>query len=296
MKIIVVGAKGFIGAKCMAYFGALGHEVVGADIHAGDGRYLQVDAQDPDFEPLLETHSDALVCINASGSAHVGFSFEEPHQDFNLNVANVCKLISAIKKYSPQCKFINLSSAAVYGNPNYLPVDEAHPMNPLSPYGFHKFQSELICKEYAQYFGVSTCSLRIFSAYGPGLKKQLFWDVYQKSLRGAIELFGTGEESRDFIYIDDLVYAIDCVIQRSVFKGETINIASGTETTIKDATNELVAYLSPNIGVTFNQQVKEGDPKNWRANIDQLKALGFVSNVSFSAGIKQYAAWVKDLE
>ena len=100
-----------------------------------------------------------------------------------------------------------------------MPIKESSPIRPLSPYGFHKAMAEKLCEEYYTFFGIATCSLRIFSAFGPGLRKQLLWDIYNKSKSlNSIELFGTGNESCDYIYIDDIVRAIELVIRKSLFR------------------------------------------------------------------------------
>ena len=125
-------------------------------------------------------------------------SLKHPYRDFLLNTANVYAILNAIHTHNKACKFINLSSAAVYGNPQILPVVESAQVAPMSPYGRHKVMAEAICREFAEEFGVPTCSLRIFSAFGNGLRKQIFWDMNRK-MTGATEatFFGTGEEGGD---------------------------------------------------------------------------------------------------
>ena len=109
-------------------------------------------------------------------------SFKDPLFDFNLNVFNVFKILEAIKLFNDKCKFVNLSSAAVYGNPDILPIIETSTILPISPYGFHKSISETIVKEYYSVYKIQSISLRVFSVYGEYLKKQLFWDLYNKIL------------------------------------------------------------------------------------------------------------------
>lgn len=297
MKILIIGSKGFIGSHCVDYFTAKGFEVFQADVNASmNEKFYKIERQNSDFSiPFKEHQFD--VCINASGSAHVGFSFENPSKDFELNVVNVQKILVAIRDYNIDCKLINFSSAAVYGNPQSLPIKEDSSCKPLSPYGFHKLQSELLLTEYHKFFGLNTCSLRVFSAYGPRLKKQLFWDLYQKSLQSdVISLFGTGNETRDFIYIDDLLQIIDLVIQYSTFQGSIYNVASNTETTIAEAAQVFINTLSPEKKVVFNCEVKVGDPNNWLADMEILKEKGFEPQFNLSLGLKKYAAWLKELK
>lgn len=295
MKILIIGSKGFIGSHCVDYFQSKGYDVFQAGTNtATETNYYKIEPQNSNFSiPFQEHQFD--VCINASGSAHVGFSFENPSRDFELNVVNVQKILVAIRDYNPTCKFINFSSAAVYGNPKMLPITENTACKPLSPYGFHKLQSELLLTEYHNFFGLQTCSLRVFSAYGPRLKKQLFWDLYQKALQDdVILLFGTGSETRDFIYIDDLMQIIDLVIQHSSFQGAIYNVASQHEITIAEAAHLFINEFSPEKKVLFNGKVKLGDPNNWLADMENLKKYGFKAQFNLSLGLKKYAKWLKE--
>ncbi|WP_310557754.1 SDR family oxidoreductase [Flavobacterium sp.] len=297
MKILIIGSQGFIGSHCVAFFESKGFDVFQADVDASTCKnYYKMDRQNSDYSmPFQENQYD--VCVNASGSAHVGFSFEKPSKDFELNVVNVQKILVAIRDYNSNCKFINFSSAAVYGNPQFLPITENSVCKPLSPYGFHKLQSELLLTEYSKFFGLKTCSLRVFSAYGPGLKKQLFWDLYQKALVGnEILLFGSGSETRDFIYIDDLVQIIDLVIHNSPFQGTIYNVANQEEITIAEAAQVFVNEFSPEKKVVFNGEVKQGDPNNWLATIDAVSQMGYLKTISLGEGIKKYVKWLRELK
>jgi UDP-glucose 4-epimerase len=297
MKILIIGSKGFIGSHCVDYFQSKGFEVFQGDVNESkESNFYKIERQNSDFSlPFKEHQFD--VCINAAGSAHVGFSFENPSRDFELNVVNVQKILVAIRDLNSNCKFINFSSAAVYGNPQFLPITENSSCKPLSPYGFHKLQSELLLTEYHKFFGLNTCSLRIFSAYGPRLKKQLFWDLYQKTLQDeVISLYGTGSETRDFIYIDDLMQIMDLVIQHSPFQGSIYNVASHVETTITEAARVFLDEFSSEKRLVFNGEVKVGDPNNWLADMENLKKYGFEPQFNLSLGLKKYAAWLKELK
>ncbi len=297
MNILIIGSKGFIGSHCVNFFKNKGYHVHEAGISENDHtNYTQLNKNNTSFDDLFKNQQYHL-CINASGSAHVGFSFEKPDIDFELNVLNVHKILVSIRTFQPKCKFINFSSAAVYGNPEKLPITEESHKNPLSPYGFHKLQSEYLLKEYHRFFGLSTCSLRVFSAYGPGLQKQLFWDLFQKVLQNPsnIEVYGTGAESRDFIYIDDLINGIDLVFNKGKFDGEAFNISSGTETTIKDVVTLFYKHLNPNLNFSFNNKQKQGDPNNWKADISALKKLGFTASVSLNDGLLKTTNWLKSI-
>jgi UDP-glucose 4-epimerase len=137
--------------------------------------------------------------------------------------------------------------------------------------------------------------LRIFSAYGPGLQKQLLWDVFQKSQQAtSIKLFGTGYESRDFIFVTDIIQAIALIIERGAFDGSAYNLASGTETTVQEIVAELLKALSYSGQLAFSGASRSGDPINWQADISRLTSLGFTPNVSIHQGIRYYTTWLSE--
>ena len=190
MKILIIGSRGFIGHHLFSYFSEKGNEVWGTDVvddYINKERYFLIDASNSDYSSVFQS-AEFDLCVNCSGAANVPESLKNPLRDYYLNTVNVFKILEAIRKFQPACKFINLSSAAVYGNPKQMPVKEDARPDPLSPYGFHKLQAEQICKEFYDFYNIRTCSLRIFSVYGPGLKKQLFWDLYNKAKKG-VSLF-----------------------------------------------------------------------------------------------------------
>ncbi len=295
-NILIIGSKGFIGKNTLNYFSEkFGESVFGADVTVDytSSNYILIDASNSDFKTVFKEHNFDF-CINCSGAANVSQSMSNPSRDYYLNTHNVFKILEALRVHNPTCKFITLSSAAVYGNPNTLPITEGDEVHPISPYGWHKLQSELLCKEYYQQFKIPTVSLRIFSVYGPGLKKQLFWDLFQKHLKmDQIELWGTGNESRDFIYIDDLIQVFELIMEGGVFSGESINVANGEEVFIKDAVSYYYNTLSPTINYTFKGNHRPGDPNNWKANISKLKALGYQRKIGFEEGLSHYLNWIQ---
>jgi UDP-glucose 4-epimerase len=297
MRILISGINGFIGSNCYLYFKSnTDFEIWGCDIQPSSAcsRYISLNSTQPSFDQIFRDHKFD-VCLNATGAANVGVSITNPLSDFQLNSGFVFSMLNAIRIYSPECKVLNLSSAAVYGNPIKLPIHENSTVQPLTPYGWHKYMSECICKEFYDIYRVPTCSLRIFSAYGPGIKKQLFWDLYQKAINDPeIKIYGTGQESRDFIYIDDLIRAIEKVILNGPFHGEVLNIASGKEIFIKDAVKAFYDELKPQKKYFFSGEERKGDPNNWRADISEITKLGFSPSHSFEEGIKKYIKWVKE--
>lgn len=296
MKILVIGAKGFIGSYIVKHFAQLGAEVWQCDVVTDytTERYIQIDATNSDFNTVFEQHHFE-VCVNCSGAASVPDSMQHPYRDFLLNTANVYAMLNAIRQHCSDCKFINLSSAAVYGNPQSLPITEAMPLAPMSPYGRHKVMAEDVLREFAEEFGVKTCSLRIFSAFGIGLRKQIFWDMNKKMTNTDEAIFwGTGDESRDFIHVQDIAQVVELCICRADFRGEAVNVANGVQTTVREAV-ELFAGLKKYTGkISFNGHVREGDPRFWEADVRVLKEWGYRQTVTLEQGLKDYIVWAEN--
>lgn len=289
-KLLVIGVNGFIGNHITKMLSNQ-YQITGvaSKPHALVHTIL---ADKYNWNPSTIFKNEKFdFCINAGGSSSVGWSFDHKEEDYLLNVVNTEKLVAAITQFNPTCKLVQLSSAAVYGNPERLPLAENHPLKPISPYGRHKMQSEQLIS----YSSVKSVNLRIFSTYGPGLKKQLFWDILQKAQKNdIIDLFGTGMETRDFIYIDDLVLAISLIMKKSTFDGSAINVASGISTPISIAANSLINSYNTAFKLQFNNIQKEGDPLYWEADIAKLKEYGFDIKHTIHDGLKTYANWFRD--
>ncbi|MEI9956283.1 MAG: NAD-dependent epimerase/dehydratase family protein [Ferruginibacter sp.] len=194
------------------------------------------------------------------------------------------------------CKYIYFSSAAVYGSPKKMPISEIDTINPVSPYGWHKYYGEQMCKEFASLYKVQTASLRLFSVFGPGQRKMLFYDLFNKTSAAldSIELQGSGNDSRDFIYISDVVLAVEVILKMAPMQGECYNVGSGIERQIKDVANAFVAIAAPEKKINFNGNSIPGYPSNWKADMTLMESIGFRAQTGFEQGIKQTIAWLKE--
>lgn len=296
MKIIIIGYKGFIGRYLFDYF-SNSYEVWGCDLTQEGTNTFEVSHKSPDFtEAMKQNNYD--YCINCAGSANVAGSFSDPIADFNCNLSTLQSLITSLQKHNPDCKLINISSAAVYGNPQSLPIHINTELAPISPYGIHKELSEYLLRRYFQVFRIGCCSLRIFSAYGNGQKKLLLWDLYNKLVSthndAPIFLFGSGTESRDYIHISDIAQQISIVIKRADFQGESYNIANGREEYIVDVASIMRDEMQKINPIRFTGSARAGDPLNWRADISILKDWGYIQKMDIRQGIKEYCDWAKN--
>jgi UDP-glucose 4-epimerase len=299
-NIVITGAAGFVGRHCARHFKTKGFEVYGIDSSPEENApmsdltaYRRIRMPSAAVDDLLaETRPAALV--HCAGRASVPLSVSDPKTDFYSGPVLTWEVLDSIRRCSPETRFVFLSSAAVYGTPASLPVTESAPVVPLSPYGSHKHQSETICSEFHEMFEIHSASLRIFSAYGPGLQRQVMWDLCHQALtRQAIAAQGTGAESRDFVHVKDICSAIECVLTNAPARGEVYNLGSGVETPIGALADMIAAALSPGCPISFSGFVPQGTPLNWCADISRLHELGFQPSVQIGLGVRNYAEWCK---
>ncbi|MEH1823021.1 MAG: NAD-dependent epimerase/dehydratase family protein [Nostoc sp.] len=299
-SILITGVSGFIGRYVARYFSEQGWSVIGIDNSppenapiANLSAYYCLQLPDITLNNLLKEHSPE-VCIHCAGRASVGLSMNNPIADFYTNTVLTFEILNALRLNTPKCRFIFLSSAAVYGNPESLPVSETQSLAPLSPYGFHKQQCEQLCLEFTKVYDLPTASLRIFSAYGPGLRRQVLWDICQKAItQNSVTLHGTGQESRDFIHALDIAKALMVVANSAPMQGEAYNLASGREVSIYELSGIVLNTLEYEGIPQFDGIVPIGTPLNWRAETSKLAALGFSASVPLERGVKTFANWCR---
>ena len=297
--VLVTGDNGFIGGYLCRFYNNIGDTVIGiSDQEVADQSYTHYtyNLLQEAVDEVLEKHKPDVI-LHCAGSANVALSIQNPNLDFKLNVGILYSLLNAMKRTDCKAKLIFFSSASVYGQPEILPIKENYPVNPISPYAMHKVICEQICEYFNRNHGFHIQIIRIFSAYGPELKKQLFWDMSQKVKEtGELSLFGTGDESRDFIYIDDLIHAVDCIVNYSGSE-KVFNLANGEEKTVRFVANcFLREWGNPSVTeVKFSSVKRTGDPNNWRADISLLQKTGYIQKVSMEEGIRQYVDWVKNV-
>jgi UDP-glucose 4-epimerase len=297
-KVLVTGAGGFLGRYIVGEFNKENAAVLGVDVVApdiapqGSGiTYKQLLLPSAEFDRVLEDFKPD-VFVHCAGRASVALSMEDPRADFTDSVVLTFHMLEALHRKTPDCRFIFLSSAAVYGNPPSLPVRESHPIAPLSPYGYHKRQCELLVEEFARVFRMPALALRIFSAYGRGLRRQVIWDICERALKtSGLRLRGNGKESRDFVHARDVARAVVLLADRAPANGEVYNVATGVESAIEDVAESLLHCLGLPIRAEFDGVRPPGDPANWRADITRISELGFAPTISLQEGLKEVALW-----
>lgn len=297
-KILITGASGFIGYYLSELCYKNGALLYGVDINVPKNKNIWIDFKvmnlsDGIISDLMRNNKFDFV-YHLAGSASVSISFESPFTDFNSLIPPTLNLIQNIKKFCPSSRLIVFSSAAVYGNPLKLPIKEKDTKKPISPYGIHKLVNENLLEYYSNLYNLDCCVIRIFSAYGEGLKKQLFWDIMNKykNNKKIIEVYGTGNESRDFIHVKDVVRSALIISKAKLnLNFNVFNVANGKEYSIKEVLTWLFANSKTKPNIIFQGQIKEGDPINWRADIHKLQSLGYKSLYNIKDELKNYYNW-----
>lgn len=298
--VLITGAAGFLGQHIGKYFEAKGWKTLGTDKKFSKDREVSgwelfpLALPSPKFEEILaEKKPDVLV--HCAGKSSVAESIQNPKADYDSQVGVTEALLHAVKYNVQLTRFVYLSSAAVYGNPPLLPIHETSILAPISPYGKHKQIAEELCQEAFAALGIPTVIARIFSAYGPGLKRQVIWETCRQAVsKKRVLLEGTGKETRDFIHATDVAQSIYLLSTHPEAVGKVFNVALGFENSI-----EKMAYLvSQHIRcgtAKFMGRQRLGDPGRWVANIESLKALGFSAKFDLEAGLNDTLAWVRAL-
>ncbi len=299
MKILVTGANGFIGNAVAKDLVATGFDVmtcVRSRVlpRAEVGRIYSGAIGTAAFQQMLRTESPDYV-VHCAGAASVGASIANPAHDHASNVALTRNLYACVAAATPRTQVLFMSSAAVYGQPEQLPINESTQCKPISPYGRHKLECEEIGQWFRENYDMRITDLRIFSAYGPGLRKQVLWDTYQKSLQGdCVELGGDGTETRDFVYIRDLTNLVTKIVKNSSWNENLINVASGESVTIRELAEMFLSELGYRGQLRFSSTIPIGSPRFWKADNSKLSGLGLRPRVALEDGLREYVRWIRD--
>lgn len=299
----MTGGAGFIGSHLVEYLLTTGAPLTVVD-NLSTGRLEHLQAMLPrinlvigdlgDILRLKRVRLDEYACVfHLAANSYIPPSVADPAFDFHENLQNTFALLEALRQTPSAPRLVNISSAAVYGNPARLPIRETDPTVPIAPYGVSKLAGERYVAVYGQLYGIRAASVRLFSVYGPRQRKQVVYDLLCK-LRAnpkRLEMLGDGSQARDFTYVLDIVQALVLVATMAPKQGEVYNVASGTTHTIAELVDACcqVCGLSPSI--VYTGQTRPGDAEKWGVDISRLKQLGFAPSIDLQASLAATRDW-----
>jgi UDP-glucose 4-epimerase len=298
----VTGAAGFLGAAVACAFRDAGWKVAGFDPALGGPDGMAFWARGAVDRKTLAEAARVIgppeVVFHAAGGSSVGASIADPEADFARTVGSLRETLAFLHRDGSGARLIYPSSAAVYGAGSTGPISETAALQPISPYGVHKVEAEMTIGAAVAGFGLDVVILRFFSLYGPGLRKQILWDLARRLGAGEqrLGLSGQGYEARDFLFIDDAVVLIGLAAGLDPAKAHrTLNAGRGEATTVRTVAESLVRALGSDAVVSFSGQVRSGDPASLVADVSEARALGFAPKVAFEDGVKSFARWFQAL-
>ena len=309
-NVLVTGGGGFIGSNLTEALLQRGHSVrVLDDFSTGKRENLIFDKAYPSLEIMEGDLRDLGTCRKATEGTEYVFhqgalpsvqrSVEDPVTSNAVNVGGTLNVLLAARERGVK-RVIYAASSSVYGDTPTLPKHEEMPANPLSPYALQKYVGEQYCRLFCQLYGLETISLRYFNIFGPKQDpNSLYSAVIPKFIDALLEgrspvIFGDGEQSRDFTYIENVVQANLLAMSADRLHGEAVNIACGRRISL----NQLVSVLKEILGSKQSpiyQDPRKGDVKHSQADIRKGKRIiDYEPKVGIEAGLKKTVEFFKD--
>jgi UDP-glucose 4-epimerase len=306
MKILVTGGAGFIGSHVVDLLVAAGHDVVVVDnlvtgrksnLNPG-AKFYEVDVRSPELEKVFEAERPEVIDHHAA-QMDVRRSVADPVYDADVNVIGGLKLLELSVKYGVR-KLIYISSGgAVYGEPVYLPCDEAHPVQPLCPYGATKYMLELYLYMYKQTYGLDYTIIRYPNVYGPrqdpaGEAGVVAIFTGQMLRSQPVTIYGTGEQVRDYVYVRDCARANLMVLENG--PGKVYNLGCGIGTSV----NQIFQGLKEVTGYPLDANYAPARPgETFRIYLTAQRAqeeLGWEPEVPLMDGLRKTMEYFQEME
>lgn len=300
----VTGAKGFIGSHLVSHLAGQGARVGG--IGGGEANASGEDqpglahwvggSVGPETLDVLESQTGTPATIfHLAGGSSIGASLSDPAADFERTVGSSAALLEWMRRRAPDSTLVAVSSAAVYGTGHDGPIPEDAPPRPCSPYGRHKQAMESLCRSHAENFGLRVAVARLFSVYGPGLRKQLLWDLCgHLAASGRARLGGTGQELRDWTHVSDVVRFLEILGAHASADAPIVNGATGIGTSVRDVARSVGERFGVGDGaIAFSGETRPGDPFSLVGAVNAHLPFAFEPSVTLDQGIGDYVDWFK---
>ena len=298
MRIFITGVAGFIGSALANKLILDGHYVRGLDdLTTGDPDRLLPDVEfirgDINDRPKLWTLLQDVDCVyHVAARVVVPESVLYPREYNTVNVGGTVTLMEAMRDVGVR-RVVFTSSGAIYGNQSIQPVKETAIPQPRSPYAVSKLSAEYYIHTIGGLWGIETVSLRIFNAYGPGQQMPpthppvIPYFLKQAQLNSTLVVHGDGNQTRDYIYIDDVVKGLIAAASATSVNRDTINLGSGRETSVRELTRLVAEITEKKPEIVYNTR-NDGGPNRMCADISLAREkLGFYPLIPLEIGLQQ---------
>lgn len=313
-RVLIAGGLGFIGSNLARHLVELGAHVLIVDalIPAYGGNPFNIaDIADQVQVNIADVRSESVIhhlvqgqdfLFNLVGQTSHLDSMQDPYTDLEANCRAQIALLEACRQHNPQVKIIYTGTRQVYGRPRYLPVDEDHPVKPADVNGVHKMAAEWYHRIYYQAYGLRTVTLRLTNTYGPRMRVKdsrhgfIGWWIHQIMRGREIEIFGSGQQVRDFNYVDDVVEALLLAAAHPDTDGQTYNLGS-QPVSLVDLTQLLVEVNGGGSYrlVSFPADRQRIDIGDYYGNYHRISTqLGWQPKVSLREGLARTIAFYRE--
>jgi UDP-glucose 4-epimerase len=303
-RVLVTGGAGFIGSNVIKLLTSEGYDVVVLDnLSSGYERNLgpfkQVSLQVGDVrdaETVARVMEDVEIVFHLAASVGNVKSIEQPVEDSEINVIGTIRVLEAARRAGVK-KIVCSSSAAIFGELQRLPIDEGHPTEPDSPYGVSKLAEEKQCLAFGRIYGLDAICLRYFNVYGVNQRYDAYGNVIpifadRLLRRKPLTIYGDGEQTRDFVSVDDVARA-NLLAARSRGVSGAFNIASGVATTINRLAS-MMSEMSDSEITIEHTEARKGEVRDSQADISAARAtLGYEPRVALAPGLLEYMNWFR---
>lgn len=312
-KYLITGGAGFIGSTLANYLLKKNSVVVVDDLSMGKKEnliehsnleFIEGSVIDEKLMTGLLSQSSFDYIFHFAAVASVADSVERPVETHQVNFESVLLLLELVRKYQKNLKrLIFSSSAAVYGDEPTLPKKEESVIRPLTPYAIDKFAAEQYVLDYNNLYGVNTSAVRFFNVYGPNQNPEspysgvisILVDCYKKmqsEVKTSFTLFGDGSQSRDFVFVEDVIQALLLVASNEDALGKQFNVGTGEAITLNDLVEVIDNLLEMKLPI-IRASERDGDIKNSISDISRLKLLGYTPKFSIQEGMLKYLRFEK---
>ena len=280
MNALVTGSKGFVGRNLVQSLKEKEVFVKGIDIK--DGIDLTNWEQ---LDNFFKNTSKIDILFHLGAIVFVPYSFKYPRVTYTTNLIGTLNLLEIARKYDVK-KFI-FASTYVYGQPQYLPIDEKHPVQAISPYNRSKIQAEELCKGYFEDYGLNCLILRPFNIYGTGQNKDFLIPSIIAQLPSKKIILENPNPMRDYVHIDDVISAYIKTATYDGKKVETFNIGTGVSYSVKEIVDKIInlAHIKDVI-ITYTLKIRANEISNIVADITKAKdKLKWQPNIDIDSGL-----------